>query len=133
MVKKVVITATAILALLIVGYLFVMSTGKPVGTDLSVIAQGKPTVVLAYENYSPVGGAALSLLRKVRSGYDSKLEFVVADLGTPQGRNFADQHQLLDGVAVFLAADGRALQVTRIPSQEDELNRLLASMLSSLE
>lgn len=133
MLKKLVVIAGSILVLLMVAYLFFVSTGKPIGTDLGVIGQGKPAIVLAYENYSPAGGEALSVLRKVRSGYDSRLEFVVADVGTPAGRNFADRHQLRDGLAVFLDQDGKARQVTRIPSQESDVNQLLDSLLGSVE
>ena len=131
--KIVVVSATCLIALLVAGYLFFVSTGKPIGTDISLIGQGKPAIVLGYENYSPAGGQALSLLRKVRSGYDTRLEFIVADLGTPRGREFADRHQLQDGLAVFLDINGQPLQVTRIPSQEIELQRLLDSMLDSVE
>ncbi len=131
--KKVVVIATLLIALLIVGSLFMFSSGKPIGTNLSIVGQGKPTIVLGYENYSPMGGAALSLLRKVRGNYDSRMEFVIADLGTPQGQQFADRHQLFDGRAVFLNQDGEPVRITSIPAQEDELKSLLDAMLSEVE
>ena len=131
--KKVVIVTASIVALLAAGDLFVISAGKPIGSDVSIVGQGKPAIVLAYENYSPAGGEALSSLREVRDNYDSRLDFVVADMGTPQGRDFANRHQLIDGVAVFLDQSGKPLQVTRIPPQEDQLNQLLESMLDEVE
>lgn len=131
--KKAVVVVVSIIALIAAGYLFVISAGKPIGTDISVVGQGKPAIVLAYENYSPMGGEALSRLRDVRDNYSSRLDFVVADLGTPQGRDFANRHQLIDGVAVFLDQSGQQMQVTRIPSQEAELNELLESMLDAVE
>lgn len=127
------ITATSLVAIVLVGYLLIIGVGKPISTDLSVIGQGKPALVLAYDNFSPTGGDALNRLRQVRNDYDSRLDFVVADLGTPQGRAFANRHQLVDGQAVFLRQDGQLLLVTSIPADDRELLRRLESMLAAVE
>jgi hypothetical protein len=133
MVKTIAVTAATLVALVALGYLLTMGVGKPISTDLSVIGQGKPVLVLAYENFSPTGGEALNRLRQVRSDYDSRLDFVVADLGTPQGRAFANRYQLVDGQAVFLKQDGQPLQITSIPADERELRRRLESKLAAVE
>ena len=130
MVKTIAVTAVALVAL---GYLLTMGVGKPISTDLSVIGQGKPALVLAYENFSPTGGDALNRLRQVRSDYDSRLDFLVADLGTPQGRAFANRYQLVNGQAVFLKQDGQPLRVTSIPADERELRSRLESRLAAVE
>ena len=62
MAKKFLIILISLVALVIVGYFLTISVGKPIGTDLSVIGQGKPAIVLAYENHSPIGGEALNRL-----------------------------------------------------------------------
>ena len=133
MVKTIAVTAATLVALVALGYLLTMGVGKPISTDLSVIGQGKPVLVLAYENFSPAGGEALNRLRQVRNDYDSRLDFVVADLGTPQGRAFANRYQLVDGQAVFLKQDGQPLRITSIPADERELRRSLESKLAAVE
>ena len=133
MVKTIAVTAASLMALVALGYLLTMGIGKPIGTDLSVIGQGKPVLVLAYENFSPNGGEALNRLRQVRSDYDSRLDFVVADLGTPQGRAFASRYQLINGQAVFLKPDGQPLRITSIPADERELRSRLESNLAAVE
>ena len=133
MVKTITVTAASLAALVALGYFLTTGVGKPIGTDLSVIGQGKPVLVLAYENYSPAGGDALNRLRQIRSDYDSRLDFVVADLGTPQGRAFANRYQLGDGQAVFLKQDGQPLQVTSISPDERELRDHLESKLAAME
>ena len=130
MLKVIAVIAVSLCA---VGYFLIAGIGKPIGSDLSVIGQGKPALVLAYENYSPTGGEALNRLREIRSDFDSRLEFVVADLGTPQGRAFAERYQLINAQAVVLRQDGQPLQVTSIPANEQELRSILESSLSSLE
>ena len=133
MVKKIAVTAVSLVALVAIGYFALVGVGKPISTDLSVIGQGKPALVLAYENYSPAGGEALNRLRQVKSDYDSRLDFVVADLGTPQGHAFANRYQLSDGQAIFLKQDGKPLKVTSIPADERELRRRLESKLAAVE
>ena len=103
------------------------------GTDLSIIGQGKPVLVLAYENYSPDGGEALNRLQKVKADYNSRLDFVVADLGTPQGFAFANRHKLFNGQAVFLKQNGEPLTVTHIPKNEQALRSQLESNLAAME
>jgi hypothetical protein len=133
MVKTIVVTTISLMVLVVLGYFLTMGGGKPIGTDLSVIGQGKPVLVLAYENYSPTGGRALNRLRQVRSDFDSRLDFVVADLGTPHGRAFASRHQLFDGQALFLKPNGQPLRVTSIPADEQALRSRLESKLAAVE
>ena len=133
MVKIIAIATGALSALALVGYLLTMGAGRPIGTDLSIIGQGKPALVLAYENYSPDGGEALNRLRQIRGDYDSQLDFIVADIGTPQGRAFSIRHQLVDGKAVFLKKDGQPLQIMNIPAEEKELRSSLELILSTVQ
>ena len=133
MFKSVAVTTAILIALVGLGYFLIFGIGKPIRTDLSVIGKGKPVLVLAYENYSPNGGEALNRLRRIRSDYDSRLDFVVADMGTPEGRKFTSRYKLFDGQALFLKQDGQPLRVIGIPSDEQELRRLLETELVILE
>jgi hypothetical protein len=109
-----------------------MSVGKPISSDLSLIGKGKPTLVLAYQNYSPPGGEALNRLRKVQDDYVGKLQFVVADLGTQEGAAFARRHQLVDGLAIVLTKTGGIVEVTGIPPEEKKLRSYLDAKLIEL-
>ena len=111
--------------LLVLIYLMNLFVLKPVSMDLSLVGQGKPSLVLAYENFSPTGGAALEQLRKVRSDYEPRLVFVVADLGTPQGSRFAMRHGLVDGQAVLLDARGTPLSALTVPDDSAVLRARL--------
>ncbi len=133
MIKAIAVTAVTLVALIAVGYVLTMGAGKPISSDLSIIGQGKPALVLAYTNFSPTSGDALNRLRQIRSDYDSRLDFVVADIGAPPGRAFAKRYQLAEGQAVFLKRDGRPLGVTSIPVDEQELRSLLESNLAAMK
>lgn len=133
MLKTIGLTAATLGALIGLGYIVTLVVVKPMSTDLSVVGQGRPALVLAYENFSPSGGEALDRLRQVRSDYESRLDFLVADLGTPEGRAFANRFQLLDGQAVFLKQDGQPLRVTNISADERELRNQLDYQLAVVE
>lgn len=131
--KSFAITVASFAVIFAIGSLVIMSGGKSMSTDLGLIGQGKPVLVLAYENYSPAGGDALNRLRKVKGDYYTQLNFVVADMGNPQGMAFANRHQLIDGQAIFLNQHGQPLKTTHIPEDEQELRRLLDAKLAMLE
>lgn len=133
MLKTIGLTAATLGALIGLGYIVTLVVVKPMSTDLSVVGQGRPALVLAYENFSPSGGEALDRLRQVRSDYESRLDFLVADLGSPQGRAFANRFQLLDGQAVFLKQNGQPLRVTNISADERELRNQLDYQLAVIE
>ena len=133
MVKIIAVTAASIAALVGVGYLLTTVALQPIGNDLSVIGKGKPVMVLVYENYSPTGGDALNRLSRVKSDYDSRLDFVVADLGVPEGRAFANRHQMVNGQAIFMKQDGQPLWVRSIPADELALRSHLDSSLTAVE
>ena len=103
---------------------------QPMSSDLSAIGQGQPSLVLAYENYSPESGAVLNQLNRIKKDYQGTMNFAVADLGTPQGQAFARQHNLSNGAAVFLSAEGKPLRVTFPTSDEQALRKLLNEYLS---
>lgn len=132
MVKALAVITLSFIALVAIGYFIILGDGKPIGTDLSLIGQGKPTLVLAYENYSPAGGDALNRLRRVRGDYDSRLTFVVADMGTPQGLEFTERYKLVDGQAIFLKPNGQPIEITNIPADEQALRGLLNSKQAPL-
>ena len=127
--KTLTIVLISIVAIVAAGYLMMMGAGKPISADLTLVANGRPAIVLAYENFSPQGGAALNQLRKVRDEFDARMEFVIADLGTPQGRNFANRHELVDGLAVFMSETGEVIKVIPIPVDDQALRMLLNTLL----
>ena len=133
MIKKLVWIFAGIGAFFALTYVFILFQVKPVSMDLSLVGQGKPSLVLAYENFSPTGGAALEQLRKVRGDYESRLVFIVADQGTPQGRQFALRYGLVDGQAMLLNGQASPLAAFLIPSDTTALRARLDTELGQSE
>ncbi len=129
MMKKLLWTLGGLAALFATVYVMTLFVVKPVSMDLSSIGQGEPSLVLAYENFSPTGGAALEQLREVRDDYEDRLQFIVADLGTPQGRGFAERHRLIDGQAVLLDGQGKPVDTWMVQDDPAALRARLDNTL----
>lgn len=99
--------------------------GRGFDTNLGRIGQGQPALVLAFENYAPAGSESMALLDKVRDDYAQRVEFLVADLGTPAGRTFAGRHGLRDGMVILLDGGGRPLEGGLLPDSESALRASL--------
>ena len=97
-----------IIALLILGLVWLAVANLPRGysRDLTQIGKGKNVVVQVHD-HNLVGSIDLmETLNKVRPEYANSVEFVVADLLTPEGQAFATSHKVGSVTLVFFAPDG---------------------------
>jgi hypothetical protein len=132
-VKKITVTAIVLAALVGIAYVLSLLAVRPMSTDLSTLGQGKPSLVLVYENFAPSSGEALDRLKQVRADYEPRMTFIVADLGTPDGQAFANRYGLSEGQALFVRPDGEPLRATTIPAAEQELRDRLDQQLTMME
>ncbi len=97
--------------------------------DLSKIGEGKPAVVLGFENHSPVGIEAMDRISQVREDYEHSALFLVADLMSEEGEEFARRHGTHDGFIALFDAQGNRLDVRQVPEDQTTLRRFLESNL----
>ncbi len=129
MVKRLIGWSAAVVA--VIGILFASTYFlQPMSSDLSKVGQGQPSLVLAYENFSPESGAMLNQLNSIREDYQDVMNFAVADLGTPEGKAFARQYNISNGLAVFLSGQGEPLRVSMLTADEQALRQLLDEKLA---
>ncbi len=98
----------AIVALLVLGMLWLVVSNLPRGysRDLAQIGKGKNVAVQVHD-HNLVGSIDLmESLNKVRPEYSKSVEFIVADLLTPEGQAFASTHNMSAVTLVFFAPDG---------------------------
>ena len=84
-------------------------------TDLSRIGAGQPALVLAYDISSMGGMEAMRLLDSLRDEYGSRVAFLVADLGVPDGQALAQRHSATSGTVMTFAANGNHLHTLNYP------------------
>lgn len=97
-----------VVALVVVGMLWLAIANLPRGysRDLTQIGKGKNVVVQVHD-HNLVGSVDLmETLNKVRPEYATSVEFVIADLLTPEGQAFATSHNVGSVTLVFFAPDG---------------------------
>lgn len=94
-----------------------------VGTDLARIGQGQPALVLVFENHSPTSMDTLSLM-KAAQRERTDLLFVVADIGTPQGRAFQQREQAFSGQLLGFDAAGQRISAGYADDQASLAQRL---------
>ena len=121
----------AVAALVVVTGWSIMPT--PISTDLSQVGQGRPALVLAYDNFSPSGGEALTRVNALRGEYEDRMVFALADLGAPHGQAFANRHGLRDALAVVLTADGAIHSRGVVPADPRQLRERLDGVLASTQ
>jgi len=102
-----------IIALVIVAFFTtaIMFFPKSISNDTTIIGKGSNVAVLAHNKESVQSLTLIELMNKVRTDYAGRVEFVVADIDTPQGRKFIADQQVDAGTLLLFGADGTRRQV----------------------
>jgi len=123
------------MTLIVVGLFLLLGTAigfalapQSMSADLARVGQGRPAVVLAYENYSPASMDAMERLNRVRGDYAERVEFLVADLASEAGNRFAERHGLREGMITLFDAGGDAVATLDVPADPDALRRRLDTL-----
>ncbi|HHI92728.1 MAG TPA: hypothetical protein ENK04_04315 [Gammaproteobacteria bacterium] len=106
--KNAVITLFIIFAFAIIAWTILPSSFS---TDLDLIGQGKPAVVLIYDMEN---GNSLDLMKgynAIRHDYEHLVEFLIADVASPKGNTFIRTHKATPGSAIYYSDDGEEMRV----------------------
>ncbi len=111
----------------IVGILAFAVTMLPKGfkDDLSLIGQGKVSLVLVHDKNLVGSTKMMELLNKVRSDYQDSVEFLAVDIATPTGQRFSQQQQAGAVDLVLFDADGQMRNTLSGRTAEQELRSVL--------
>ena len=99
-------------------------------TDLTRVGEDRPALVLAYDIMSMGGTEVMGLLDAVRGEYADRVEFLVADLGVPDGRNFAQRHGAANGTVMLFSRDGSHVRTIHLPPNIEVLRHALEEAVS---
>jgi len=80
-------------------------------TDTSLIGKGKPAIVLIYDSDSVLSSDLMSSFNEIRGAHENQVEFLLADLNAPGGREFANSKGMSTAGALFFSGEGRLLGV----------------------
>lgn len=100
-------------------------------TDLSRVGNGRPALVLAYDINSSGGMDVMKVMDALRDEYADRVEFLIADLGTPQGNQFVKRHNGINGTVMFYSAKGSYVHTMHVPPDTETLRSGLDEALAS--
>lgn len=100
-------------------------------TDLTRVGNGQPALVLAYDINSTGGMEVMKLMDSLRDEYADRVEFLIADLGTPQGFQFAKRHNAINGTVMFYSAKGSYVRTIHVPPNTETLRYALDETLAA--
>jgi len=108
-----------------------LPSGGAYSTDLTRIGKGQPAMVLVYDVNNLGGMHVMELLKELREEYKDRVQFLVADLGTPDGRSFARHYSAGSGSVIMLKADGHLMRAIHGPESSAMLHQALKDVLAS--
>lgn len=93
--------------------------------DTSLIGQGTNVLLVVHDSNTLQSGETMAAMNEIRDDYAGRLEFIVADIKTPEGKAFADKHGLQPTALVFFSATGENLQTLYSPQTGESLRQEL--------
>ncbi len=119
--------AVIALVLLFVG-IAVMSLPKGFSDDLSVLGNGKPAVVLIRDKNAVESINTEEVMGKLRGQYSGKVDFLLTDSNTPQGKAFMAASGSDRTDLVLVDAKGQPLKVLRAPQSPGNVQHEIATL-----
>jgi hypothetical protein len=118
---------TLIIILAVVGIMAIAVMMLPKGfkDDLSLIGQGKVSVVLTHDKNIVASVEMMETLNAIRADYEDKVEFLAVDIATPVGNGFMRDQAVGPVVLVVFNADGTRQQVLRGDSNASQVRAVL--------
>ncbi len=118
-------TLTIIIFVIALLAIAIMMMPKGFKDDLSLIGQGKTSIVLVHNKNYVNSTEMMELFNKIRPDYKNKVEFLAVDIDTPIGQAFMQQHQVNAIDLVIFSPNGTKQQVINKEINEQQLRTLL--------
>ena len=93
--------------------------------DTSIIGKGSNVVVLAHNKDSVQSLNLMEYMNQVRDVYAGRVEFVVADANTPEGRAFIEAQNVQLGTLLLFTEKGTRLNVVSNINSQSSLRSVL--------
>lgn len=100
-----------------------------ISTDLDIIGQGTPVLVLTRDVNFVGGGEVMELMSHLSDAERERVEMRVAHLGQPRGQAFANQFATQDADLVLLDGNGELLGRVDHPETVDHIRQLIQQHL----
>lgn len=106
-----------------------MNLPRGYSDDLSRIGTGLPTVVLVRDKNAVSSYDLSHVLDGIRDQYAGRVEFLLTDYDTAQGRAFMAAHHAASVTLVLLDGTGKAVSILRPPQNAEKVQREIDGVL----
>jgi len=106
----------------------VMNLPRGFSDDLSRIGQGKAAVVLVRDKNAVESMNLMNLLDSIRGQYAGRVEFLLTDYDTPEGRAFIAANNAAPITLVLFDAGGKQVKVLAAPQTAANLQQEIAAI-----
>ncbi|VAX05975.1 hypothetical protein MNBD_GAMMA26-649 [hydrothermal vent metagenome] len=94
-------------------------------TDITLIGKGKPTIVLIHDSDNMASDLFMNNFNQVRGEFAARVEFVIADVHAPGGRQFANSNGVETASALFFSSEGSKITTIYRPQEADILRKAI--------
>jgi hypothetical protein len=119
----------SIAIVLVMGVFIVMSLPRGYSDDLSSIGKGRPSLVLIRDKNAVQSFDLTSAMDSVRDQYAGKVEFLLTDFDTSQGRAFIEANHAARATLVLLDKQGNLVKVLSAPQSAASLQQEITTLL----
>lgn len=116
---------------LFIGLTFKFLLPKGFSDDLSRTGKGQPTVVLVRDIQTVQSQELMDVMSALRDQYAGKIEFLLIDHNTPEGKQFMAANEAERVTLVLLDAQGKRVKILYVPQTEESLAQELNAVLGA--
>ena len=118
-----------VILLLLFAAVAAMNLPRGYSDDLSRIGKGHPVVVIVRDKDSVPSFDLIHVLDGLRGKYDGKVEFLLTEFNTPEGRAFIAVNHAAPATLVLIDAGGKTVKVLNAPQTAENVRQEIANAL----
>jgi hypothetical protein len=109
----------------------VMNLPRGFSDDLSRIGKGKAALVLVRDKSAVQSFDLIEVMNGIRDQYSGKVEFLLTDFNTPEGRAFITANGAERVTVVVFDANGNKVNVLYAPQTAESMQQAIAAVLGA--
>jgi len=109
----------------------IMNLPRGYSDDLSRIGKGKAAVVLVRDKNAVQSFDLMNVLDGIRDKYAERVEFLLTDFDTPEGRAFITANNAARATLALFDADGKLVKVLYAPQTAENVQQEIAGILGA--
>jgi hypothetical protein len=109
----------------------VMNLPRGYSDDLSRIGKGHAAVVLVRDKNAVQSFDLMNVLNGIRDKYPGRVEFLLTDFDTPEGRAFITANNAARATLVLFDANGKLVKVLYAPQTAENVQQEIAGILGA--